>query len=174
MNRPLTRTPDRHGSGREAGRRPCGSFSARDCRFKARGGWRRGLWNQRWNQAGGSQGKSPCASTDYCRVRSLPPQPDRPLPLKLLTKPAWLGRCCTALRHIAAAQVSLDHAFPHLSPRSGLLLAASDPTRACQLPGPPACFHEPANDEPDYGASAGQPTQPRSGRCRDACRWRRP
>jgi hypothetical protein len=65
----------RHGSGREAWRRPCRSLSARDCRFKARGGWGRELWNQRWNQAGGSEGKSPCAAADYCRARSFPPQP---------------------------------------------------------------------------------------------------
>jgi hypothetical protein len=37
------------------------------------GGW--GLWNQRWNQAGGSEGKSACVATDYWMVRSLPPQP---------------------------------------------------------------------------------------------------
>jgi hypothetical protein len=65
----------RRGSGREAWRRPCRSLSARDCRFKARGGWGRELWNQRWNQAGGSEGKSPCAAADYCRARSFPPQP---------------------------------------------------------------------------------------------------
>lgn len=34
-----------------------------------------GLWNQRWNQAGGPEGKSPYAAADYCKVRSLPPQP---------------------------------------------------------------------------------------------------
>jgi hypothetical protein len=45
----------RHGSGREAWRRPCRSVFARDWRFKARGGW--GLWNQRWNQAGGPEWK---------------------------------------------------------------------------------------------------------------------
>jgi hypothetical protein len=31
--------------------------------LKRGGGW--GLWNQRWNQAGGPVGKSPCAATDY-------------------------------------------------------------------------------------------------------------
>jgi hypothetical protein len=42
-------------------------------------------------------------------------------------KPAWLGSCCTALRHIAAAQVSRVNGFPHLSRASGLLLASPYP-----------------------------------------------
>jgi hypothetical protein len=43
---------------------------------------RRGLllWNQRWNQTGGPEWKNPCVATDYCRVRSLPPQPASPAP----------------------------------------------------------------------------------------------
>ncbi|WP_228748185.1 hypothetical protein [Bradyrhizobium sp. BR 10289] len=33
----------------------------------------------------------------------------------MLTNPAWLGRCCTALRHITAAQDVARNGFPHLS-----------------------------------------------------------
>jgi hypothetical protein len=47
------------------------------CRSPRRRSFRRGLllWNQRWNQTGGPEWKNPCVATDYCRVRSLPPQP---------------------------------------------------------------------------------------------------
>jgi hypothetical protein len=46
-------------------------------RSGSRPSFRRGLllWNQRWNQTAGPEWKNPCVATDYCRVRSLPPQP---------------------------------------------------------------------------------------------------
>src|SRR5262245_31565711 len=63
---------------------------------------------------------------------SIPPAPARsPARLKLLTKPAWLGSCCTALRHTAAQGVVCD-GFPHLSTGRGVLLAAPGAPRACQ------------------------------------------
>jgi hypothetical protein len=61
-----------------------------------------------------------------------PPQPDCPPGLPKL---AWLGSCCTALRHTAAAQGVIHNGFPHLPARCGLLLAAPGAPRACQFPG---------------------------------------
>ena len=70
----------------------------------------------------------------------------------LQNRPVWgadAQLCDTPLLH----RKSRSDGCPHLSPRSDLLLAAPDASRACHLPEAPACFYEPADDEPGDGKS---------------------
>jgi hypothetical protein len=66
----------------------------------------------------------------------------------LQNRPVWGAdaQLCDTLLH----RKSRSEGCPHLSPRGDLPASPNTP-RACQFLGAPACFYEPAEDEPGDG-----------------------